>query len=272
MIKKILLAFQFLTIIPVKVKGDISEKEIARSVSFFSFVGAFQGLLAAVSALFLSKVFPLEIVSALVVLILILSNGGFHLDGLADTFDALAVKSSGDEKADRERRLAVMKDSSTGAIGAVSIILTILIKYLFIKNLFLINAPLPVVLSILFLMPIFSKWAMTPAMYHGISARRDGLGRIFIDNSSVNNVIFSSAAVIIFYTLIAVLYPGRSYGPAVIALFFVLFFVLYAFSFFSAKFCERKFGGLTGDTLGAIGEISEILFLMVVSVWLQHSI
>ena len=29
--EKILLAFQFLTIIPVKVKGDISEKEISRS-------------------------------------------------------------------------------------------------------------------------------------------------------------------------------------------------------------------------------------------------
>lgn len=272
MIKKILLAFQFLTIIPVKVKGDISEKEISRSANFFSFVGAFQGLLAAVSALFLSKVFPLEIVSALVVLILILSNGGFHLDGLADTFDALAVKSSGDEKADRERRLAVMKDSSTGAIGVVSITLTILMKYLFIKDLFLINAPLPAVLSILFLMPVFSKWAMVPAMYHGISARRDGLGRIFIDNSSVSQIIFSSVAAIIFYILIAVLYPGKSYGSAIIALFFVLFSVLYAFSFFSAKLCERKFGGLTGDTLGAIGEISEILFLMVALIWLQHSI
>ncbi len=270
--KKILLAFQFLTIIPVKVKGDISEKEIARSANFFSFVGAFQGLIAASAGLFLIKVFSPEITGALIVFILILSNGGFHLDGLADTVDALAVKSSGDEKADRERRLAVMKDSSTGAIGVVSITLTILMKYLFIKDLFLINAPLPAVLSILFLMPVFSKWAMVPAMYHGISARRDGLGRIFIDNSSVNNVIFSSAAAIIFYILIAVLYPGKSYGSAVIVLFFVLFFVLYAFSFFSAKFCERKFGGLTGDTLGAIGEISEILFLMVALIWLQHSI
>ena len=140
----------------MKVKGDISEKEISRSANFFSFVGAFQGLLAAVSALFLSKVFPLEIVSALVVLILILNNGGFHLDGLADTFDALAVKSSGDEKADRERRLAVMKDSSTGAIGVVSITLTILMKYLFIKDLF--NKCLAsAVLSILFLMPVFSN-------------------------------------------------------------------------------------------------------------------
>ena len=270
--KKILLAFQFLTIIPVKVKGDISEKEISRSANFFSFVGAFQGLLAAVSALFLSKVFPLEIVSALVVLILILNNGGFHLDGLADTFDALAVKSSGDEKADRERRLAVMKDSSTGAIGVVSITLTILMKYLFIKDLFLINASLPAVLSILFLMPVFSKWAMVPAMYHGISARRDGLGRIFIDNSSMNTVAFSALLTAGFYMLIVIFRLYGVYGTGTITLFWVLFSVLYIFSFLSAKFCERKFGGLTGDTLGAIGEISEILFLMVVSVWLQHSI
>lgn len=268
---RFLLAFQFLTIVPIKVKGDISEDEIAESAKFFPVAGALQGLLAAVSALFLSKVFPLEIVSALVVLILILSNGGFHLDGLADTFDALAVKSSGDEKADREKRLAVMKDSATGAIGVVSITLIILIKYLFIKNLFLINAPLPAVLSIVFLLPVFSKWAMVPAMHHGISARKDGLGRIFIDNSSINTVVFSALLAAGFYMMIVIFRVYRVHVTDTIVLLLALFSVLYIFSFLSAKFCEKKFNGLTGDTLGAIGEISEVLFLMVVVLWLRHS-
>ena len=43
-------------------------------------------------------------------------------------------------------------------------------------------------------------------------------------------------------------------------------------SFLSAKFCMRRFGGLTGDNFGAINELSEILFLMVVIIWFQSSI
>lgn len=269
--RRLLLAFQFLTIIPVKTMGDISEEEIARSVNFFSFVGAFQGLAAAFAGLVLIKVFSPEITGALIVLLLILSNGGFHLDGLADSFDALAVKSTGHKRADIERRLAVMKDSSTGAIGVIAITLIILLKYLFIKDLFLINASALAVSSILFMTPIFSKWAMIPAMYHGVSARRDGLGRIFIDNCGMNTVVFSSLLAVVFYTLAVVFILHKPYGTAAITLFFVLSSVLYAFSFLSAKFCEKKFGGLTGDTLGAISEISEIIFLAGASSWLRHS-
>ncbi|MBI3593260.1 MAG: adenosylcobinamide-GDP ribazoletransferase, partial [Nitrospirae bacterium] len=174
--KQLLLAFQFLTIVPINVRGNISEKEIARSAAFFPFIGAFQGILACMSAFLLLKVFPPEITSGLIILALLITNGGFHIDGLADTFDALAVKSKGAEETDREKRLAVMKDSSTGAIGVVAIAVAILLKFLFIRNLFASNSVFTAY-SMLFLMPVFSKWIMIPAMYHGISARQDGLGR-----------------------------------------------------------------------------------------------
>jgi len=263
--RQLLLAFQFLTIIPLRIKGDISEKDISRSSAFFPIVGAFQGLLAACAALLLIKLFPSEIVSGLVILILIITNGGFHLDGLADTFDALAIKSSGDGAIDREKRLSVMKDSATGAIGVVAIVLTVLLKFLFIKNLFL-KSSIFTVYYMLFFMPVFSKWVMIPAMYHGISARQNGLGKIFINNIRINTVIFSSLLITIFYLLIMELHLHKVYGPEAIFLFLILFAMLYIFSFISVKFCKKKFGGLTGDTLGAISEISEILFLMVTSI------
>lgn len=267
--KRLLLAFQFLTIIPVKVKGDISEKEMSQSATFFPVVGAFQGLLVVCAASALIRLFPSEITSGLIILILIISNGGFHLDGLADTFDALSVKSSGNKAIDREKRLSVMKDSFTGAIGVTAIVLAILLKFLLINNLFLKSSILTT-LSLLFLMPVFSKWAMIPAMYHGTSARQNGLGKIFLDNIRGNTVIFSSFLVILFYILVANINHLSFYR--LILFFIALFVLLYIFSFLSVKFCTRKFSGLTGDTLGAISEISEIIFLMAVSVWLQHSI
>ena len=51
MIKPLLLAFQFLTVVPVRVRGEITEDDVAGSASFFPFVGAFQGIVTAACAL-----------------------------------------------------------------------------------------------------------------------------------------------------------------------------------------------------------------------------
>lgn len=265
--KQLFLAFQFLTIIPLKIKGDVSKKDIARSAIFFPIVGAFQGLLIVLSAILLLDIFHPEVVSGVLILILILSNGGFHLDGIADTFDAIAVKSTSNKVKDREKRLSVMKDSTIGAIGVIAIVITILIKFSFI-NFIISNTSLPITYSLLFLMPVFSKWIMILSMYHGVSARSEGLGQIFINNIRINTVVTSSLILIFMYALIAKIHLFKIYGNSNIKIFLILCTVLYIFSIISAKFCNKRFGGLTGDNLGAVSEISEILFLMVVSIWL----
>ena len=267
-ITRFLLAFQFLTIIPLKVKGNVSEREIAQSAAFFPAVGAFQGLLVLLSALFLSKVLPSEIVSGLIILILIISNGGFHLDGLADTFDALSVKSSSNEAINREKRLSVMKDSATGPIGVTAIVLTILLKFLLIKNL-LASYLLPLVpYFILFLMPVLSRWSMVPAIFHGKSARQDGLGKLFIDNTGAKDFLLSTTLTVGCWFVLSFTLPLLNYLP----LLLLSLFVLYILSFSATRFFNKKFNGLTGDNLGAISEISEILFLLVTSIWLRHFI
>jgi cobalamin synthase len=42
---------------------------------------------------------------------------------------------------------------------------------------------------------------------------------------------------------------------------------LYVLCLLAVRFFRGQFGGLTGDTLGAVGEIAEIIFLMVVLIW-----
>lgn len=48
-------------------------------------------------------------------------TGGLHLDGAMDTADGLSVTNP-------ERRLEVMKDSATGAFGAIAAIIILLLK------------------------------------------------------------------------------------------------------------------------------------------------
>lgn len=268
--KQMLLAIQFLTIIPVKVRGEVTEKDLVASTIFFPVVGAFQGLLMAVTALVGLQVFPAEVVSGLVILVHLVANGGFDLDGLIDTFDALAIKSTGDPAKDIEKRLAVMKDSTIGAMGAIALVMTILLKVLLLNALFH-AVPLTVTLCMLFLMPAFSKWVTVPAMNHGISARRDGLGRIFLDNVRLFHVGLSTLLLLTLYLASVALYLHNIYGIKSMVLFAFLTFSLYFFSFIFSSYALRKFGGLTGDTFGAMSEVSEILFLMVTSLWLRHS-
>ena len=117
MLKTILTAFQFLTIIPIRTKSGISEREVYNSASFFPFVGALQGLFLALLAYLFLKIMPAEIAAAFVLSFYVLITGGFHQDGLSDTFDALSIKSSGDKERDRGKRLQVMKDSTSGPHG-----------------------------------------------------------------------------------------------------------------------------------------------------------
>ncbi len=269
--KRLLLAFQFLTVFPVKVKGDVSENDLVSSTAFFPAAGAFQGLVLAGTALGGTKIFQPEVVAGLVISVYLLMSGGFDMDGLMDTFDALAVRSTGDEERDREKRLSVMKDSTVGAMGAMAMAMVLLLKFLLLNSLFH-TVPLDTAVSLLFLMPVFSKWVTVPAMYHGIPARRDGLGRIFLDRVGLAHVFVSTLVLSIFCLASAALYLYKAYAVGSIEMLITLSLSLYLLSLIAARFFLRKFGGLTGDNFGALSEISEILYLLEISVWLRPSI
>ncbi|MCX5813359.1 MAG: adenosylcobinamide-GDP ribazoletransferase [Proteobacteria bacterium] len=268
-LRNIALAFQFLTIIPIKTTGEVSEKDIADSSIFFPVVGAFQGLILVVLSFLLMKVFSPEITAAIILLGYLLTNGGFHQDGLSDTFDGISVKSTGNRAQDIQKRLAVMKDSTTGPIGVTAIVFSLLFKYLLMKAILQIegNAYL-----ILFLMPIYSKWAMVSVMYRSRSARSDGIGRIFLEHGGFKHVAFSTLLMVImgitaFYACVYCT-SSSQWGAGTLILFLICeIAVIYLFCLFLRQTFINKFGGLTGDNFGAIHEISEIAFLFVALLW-----
>jgi adenosylcobinamide-GDP ribazoletransferase len=256
-----LLAVQFLTVIPVRIKGTVTERQIGCSGIYFPLVGVIQGALLSLMFFLLVKFLPGELVSGLIILVLIATNRGFHLDALADSFDAVAVKSSGNEAADRRKRLLIMKDSTTGAMGVTAIVMSILLKYLSMISL-LRQHDGEVMMYLLFLMPVFSRWAMIPVMGHGRPAREDGLGKIFIERTGPRVTILSSLLLALVYFAITMSLKILTLASAV-EFFFLAGLSLYVVSLLWAVFCARRFGGLTGDTVGAVAEVSDLLFLVV---------
>jgi len=240
--RSLLAAFQFLTILPFPSSGETTDgREIGQSTAYFPVVGALQGGIVAGSALLLSHLFSWEVVSALSLIIVILTNGGFHLDGFADTVDGLAGGKTGEE------RLTIMRDSRTGAIGVVALILLLLLQFILIKEL-----PPSIRYGALFLLPVVSRWSMVPMAFWGSYAREgSGLGRVFTDHTGAIQLTVAS--------ILTALALGAALGVLAIAVLAPLTFI----AWFWVSFFRRRIGGVTGDVFGFQSELSGTLFLLL---------
>jgi len=222
-VTRFLLAFQFLTIMHVKTLDNVSDRDMGRSSAFFPLVGAVQGVLLSFSSFLLMKIFPPELTNGLLVLLLVIMTAGLHLDGLADTFDAIASRKN------RAEKLAIMKDSAVGPFGVLSIVLVILLKYISLNALFL-HSSLIAYYASLFLMPVLSRWAMVVAIFHTKSARQDGLGKIFIEQTGMKELFIATLSVLILFGS-AFIFINKTLLPSFQASAFLSVLpVLYAFS------------------------------------------
>jgi len=119
MTNDIKVAFAFLTRIPINHKPEIS---IQRTAIWFPLVGWVIGGATGILFYFLSQGIPALPAAAITILFSTLVTGGFHQDGLADTFDGLVGGWN------TEDRLRILKDSRHGTYGVLSISLQLIIQ------------------------------------------------------------------------------------------------------------------------------------------------
>lgn len=241
---RLLAALGFLTIIPINTK-HIKEKDIANSCIFFPLAGLFIGLILFVvykplaSFLYVSPLLS----STVVVICLALITGGLHLDGLADTFDALSANR------DKAGKLEVMRDSRIGTMGVLALIGVIALKILLLSEINNFSK-----FSALLSMCILSRWVQVFCIRKFIYARHSGKAKVFFEG--MNKRIFLTAG---FSALLMVILFSRLNG------IYLFIFVTVA-AFLLGKLFTLRFGGLTGDIIGAINEISEVIVLFILVV------
>jgi len=190
---------------------------------------------------------PLLTRNALIVGAWIAITGGLHLDGAMDTADGLAV-------GDPERRLQVMMDSATGAFGAMSAIIIIILK---ITALIEIGEN-----HYLVLMAAcgWGRWGQQMAICQYPYLKPTGKGafhkqaiRSYLDLLPSWFLLLGLSAVV------WLIYPQK----LVLAVGMVL--VGSVISIVTGAWFNYKLGGHTGDTYGAVVEWTEALFLCVIS-------
>ncbi|HEU4503495.1 MAG TPA: adenosylcobinamide-GDP ribazoletransferase [Nitrospira sp.] len=241
-LKPLICAWQFLTAVPVSREvHDPAPEELAGSMSWYPFVGILLGGLLAVTDVLLERWLPREVVAALLILLLVAMTRGLHQDGLADTLDGLA---GGRMPADR---LTIMRDPRIGAIGATGLFLSLILRYSA-----LVSLPEAFRFAVLLCMPAIGRWGMVVGAYGASYARAEGgLAAPFLAHLSAKHIL--GATVVILCLMV------WSFGvvPAMTALL-----IGGLLSRLATIFCCHFFGGVTGDTLGATNELTEVNFLL----------
>ncbi len=241
-----LIALQFLTIIPLPFSVRCEERDLGRAMALFPLAGLTIGGILTGADYILALRLPRPLVDLLLVAILAVLTGVLHLDGLADCCDGLAARGG------RERFLAVMKDSRIGAGGVVGLVLALLIKY---QALLLI--PLAHKREVLFLFPLMARFSQTQMAVGAERARPDGLGSVFIAGVGGWQLAVAAIMTAVFAWLLSGL---RGVACALI---------LFLFTWGAKKRLHRKLGGITGDVIGCVSELNEILCLVIMLVLLQ---
>jgi len=236
-------ALGMLSVLPAA-RGRAPEPEdLAAAVPFFPVVGGLFGLVlwGAYRGLEAAGL-PDPVRGALLTVLLVLLTGGLHLDGLADTCDGLAGTT-------RERRLAIMADTATGAFGVVGVACLLLVKAAALSALEAAAA-----LPALVLAPVLGRWAMVLALFAFPYARgQSGLGYHFKEGARWPALVVATAFAAA--PALALLPAGTAAGAVGLAGVVTLGL---------GRWMSARLGGLTGDVYGAVCEVVETATLITV--------
>lgn len=246
---KFLSALQFLTIIPVPLWREASPKEVGGSLSYFPIVGFIIGLILAVLNWLLGLILPPAVVNGLLIAAMVLLSGALHLDGFIDTCDGLAGHRT------VEDRWRIMHDSRSGAFGIVGAVVLLLVKYVSLSS-----VPANLMTATLVIMPVVSRWAMVYAVFAYPYARPSGLGKVFKEGASGRGLALAT----VFTLAVAI---GAAWWTKTSYFYLVSLVIvssIWLFTWLMATYLKRKLAGLTGDTYGAINEVTEVGVLLIV--------
>jgi len=240
------LALSFLTILPVIDQRPASEEAVAASFVWFPVVGCFIGVALAAEDWLLSYAFAQVIRSVLIVISLTIVTGAVHLDGLADTADALGAGR------DRERALDIMHDSRVGTFGASAIFFDLTLKILALSTLAGTRRYAALIIA-----PTLARLAMVMVGVGIPYLRESGAGTAFLNSQSPG---WRRRVAVIFLIIdcAILLSPFRTVGALAVSIALLIAFLMHLFY-------RRWLGGVTGDLIGACGEVIEIAVLLTMS-------
>jgi adenosylcobinamide-GDP ribazoletransferase len=244
---------QFMTTIPIRVNIKADREDFGKGLVLAPAVGLVLGLLLAGGNYLLALLFPPLVTAVLTITFYTILTGGLHLDGLGDTADGLFSNRP------RERMLEIMKDSRVGTNAVLILIIVVLL------DISLLASIQNHIIFIALFMPVAGRIASIigagSSQYAGTS---DGPGRWCVEFCGLRDVLSGLAVYFIIFAAaawITGLYAevtGLLTGMGILLTAFIPPFS----AFILTRHLGSKLGGVTGDILGAVCELNQVVFLM----------
>lgn len=237
----ILNAILYYSRIPVPFKIESTPEILSRALKYLPLVGLIVGAIG-YGAFWGASLFLAHQTAVIVAIVtMVLSTGAFHEDGFADFCDGFGGGYG------KEAILRIMKDSHIGCYGVIGLILVFMLRYSLLAS--FDSSEMAMVL-------IVSQGAsrFTPVLM----VRCSTYARLEASKSSQSALGISNSG--LFIAAIIGLLPIIVFGW--ISLLGWLLTTLFTFVMFKA-YIHRNIGGFTGDTLGALQIINELLFYLV---------
>jgi adenosylcobinamide-GDP ribazoletransferase len=259
-VQALIAAFQFLTRFPVPVSVPFNGPVLTRSVIYFPAAGALIGVSLAAAAMVLEMFVPAWPSAVLLLALWTALSGGLHMDGWMDTADGVLSHRP------RERMLEIMKDSRVGAMGVLAAVLLLLFKASLLAEL-LVSGKAEIIIMLLIICPVWSRAWMAVAIAGWPNARSgEGIGALFNDVKGMQAAASMLLASVISFSVLLI--KGIEMNEAFMLLIIAIALTIVCGGIF-AVWLNRKLGGLTGDTYGAMNEAVEAMLLFAAVIWLN---
>jgi len=234
-------ALMFFTRIPCPKWVDHSEEYLNKASKYFPVVGIIVGSVSAFVYWLLQLIFPTEIALIFSMIASILTTGAFHEDGFADVCDGFGGGWT------KEKILLIMKDSRLGTYGVVGLGLILLLKWSVLKYF-----PLNVLMVAIISGHAISRLNAVSLIFTDDYARDD-------DTSKSKPLATKMSSSELIFAMLFGIAPLILFANVYVLL--VLIPVLFVRWYFSRYF-KKWIGGYTGDCLGAVQQVSEIVFYL----------
>jgi adenosylcobinamide-GDP ribazoletransferase len=219
---------------------------------YYGLVGLLVGAISASVLLASGLLFPAGIAIILAMISSVLLTGGFHEDGLADTFDGFGGGWS------IEQKLTIMKDSRLGTYGALALVLGLGFKFVLL-------------IEISRLAPSLAPVAMALVIGHCVS-RVMAVSFIFdqpyvrdIDSSKIKPMTEQQSPFELMILLLSAMLP-LLFVPFTLAI--ALIAGLWLLRYLLIRWYHQQIGGYTGDLLGAAQQMAELsCYLILLAYW-----
>ncbi|MFG3704198.1 adenosylcobinamide-GDP ribazoletransferase [Micromonospora sp. NPDC047670] len=232
------LALTTFTTLPVRA-GRIDRAVAGTAMALAPAVGALLGVVLAAILLLPGALAPPLVAAAVTVGAGALLTRGLHLDGLADTVDALGSYRRG------AAALEIMKKPDVGPFGVAALVVVLLVQTAALAE--LAGRSWPAALAAVVAATAAGRLGVAVACRRGVpAARPEGLGALVA--GTVGPVALVAGTVAVALAAVAAV-PGRPWqGPLAVA-------AALAVAVGLLRHVVRRLGGVTGDVLGATVEV-----------------